>query len=460
MKRLGLLIALVLAYSLGVAQATYRVKPGDTLEKIAKRYQCKVDALAKKNGIKDPSKLQIGQVLRLPTDPSSYVNGRVPASVKPQSSPARAAVTQTSNTQKVATISKTNVNVREKPSATSRVLTKVDKGRTATVLRSEGEWVKLQFPGGTIGFVHKDMVTISGGAASQPQATQAASSHVSKIATIAKPNVNVREKPSATSRVVARVDKGRTATILRTEGDWVKLQFPGGTTGFVHKDLLTISTNSGQAASQPAVAAVAEPSSNSKTVTITADGVNLRAGPSTRQAVVAELKKGVEAKLIGRHGDWLKVEFDGGAKGFVHASLTSLAKPGMATPSADRYADVVAEAKRYLGVRYIYGGETTRGFDCSGFVYYVYKKVEGVTLPRVSSAQASVGVKVDKSELQPGDLVFFRTGRSTRINHAGIYIGNGQFIHASSGGGQVRIDSLSDGYYSKRFVTARRVVKK
>ncbi|GIV02781.1 MAG: hypothetical protein KatS3mg015_1611 [Fimbriimonadales bacterium] len=71
-----------------------------------------------------------------------------------------------------------------------------------------------------------------------------------------------------------------------------------------------------------------------------------------------------------------------------------------------------------------------------------------------------MGVKVDKSELQPGDLVFFRTGRSTRINHAGIYIGNGQFIHASSGGGQVRIDSLSDGYYSKRFVTARRVVKK
>jgi cell wall-associated NlpC family hydrolase len=457
--RTGLLIALALAFTFGAAQATYQVKSGDTLEKIAKRYHCKADALARKNGIKDPSKLQIGQVLRLPTDPASYVNGKVPASVSASRASSSRAVAQPTSSSKIATISKSNVNVREKANTASRVVTRVDKGRTAKVLRVEGDWIKVQFSGGTTGFVRRDMVTISSGAKAVPAVQPTGRS--GRTATIAKTDVNVREKPSPSSRVITKVDKGRTATILRTEGDWVKLQFPGGTTGFVHRSMLNLSAGDAGKPSQPKAApTVTEPEPGAKALTITAQDANLRAGPSTRQPVVATLKQGTEAKVIGRQGEWIKVEFDGGMKGFIHASLTSLAEPGMTPPATNGYADLVEEAKRYLGVRYRYGGETSRGFDCSGFVYYLYKNVKGITLPRVSGAQASVGVSVDKSQLQPGDLVFFRTGRSSRINHAGIYIGNGHFIHASSGGGQVKIDSLTDGYYSKRYVTARRVVKK
>jgi hypothetical protein len=81
----------------------------------------------------------------------------------------------------------------------------------------------------------------------------------------------------------------------------------------------------------------------------------------------------------------------------------------------------------------------------------------GVSLPRRSAEQATVGSKVDKSDLKPGDLVFFRTGRSRRINHVGVYVGSGKFVHASSSKREVREDSLSEGYYQSRYATARRV---
>lgn len=109
-----------------------------------------------------------------------------------------------------------------------------------------------------------------------------------------------------------------------------------------------------------------------------------------------------------------------------------------------------------LGTPYQYGGNTTSGFDCSGFVLYVLKKFNVDDLPRTSQSQARVGTSVAKDDLRAGDLVFFNTfGRG--ISHAGIYIGDGQFAHSSSSKG-VRISRLSDSYYQDRYVTARRVV--
>jgi len=117
---------------------------------------------------------------------------------------------------------------------------------------------------------------------------------------------------------------------------------------------------------------------------------------------------------------------------------------------------VVGTALAYQGVRYSYGGFSSRGFDCSGFVKYVYQR-HGLNLPHNAAAQYGYGKPVSKSELKPGDLVFFRTGRSRGINHVGIYIGNGKFIHASSARGRVRIDCLNEGYYKSHFVGAKRL---
>jgi len=96
--------------------------------------------------------------------------------------------------------------------------------------------------------------------------------------------------------------------------------------------------------------------------------------------------------------------------------------------------------------------------DCSGFTSQVFGR-EGYHLPRTSSEQATAGIPVRSKDLKPGDLVFFHTYRGRRVTHVGIYVGKGKFIHASSGGGQVQVNSLSDGYYKARLVAARRVAK-
>jgi cell wall-associated NlpC family hydrolase len=117
--------------------------------------------------------------------------------------------------------------------------------------------------------------------------------------------------------------------------------------------------------------------------------------------------------------------------------------------------DVKHAVNEVVGTPYQWGGTTVKGFDCSGFILYIFNQYS-VKLPRTSKAQAQEGTKVTQEDLKPGDLVFYNTnGRD--ISHAGIFIGNGQFAHASSSKG-VRISKLSEDYWEKRYVTARRVV--
>ncbi|GFR34891.1 C40 family peptidase [Thermobrachium celere] len=121
-------------------------------------------------------------------------------------------------------------------------------------------------------------------------------------------------------------------------------------------------------------------------------------------------------------------------------------------------SELINIALSLQGIRYRYGGTTLNGFDCSGFTQYVYRQI-GVNIPRTASEQAQVGLAVSKDSLRPGDLVFFETVRAG-ISHVGIYIGNGQFIHASSGSSyKVKISDLNSSYYEPRYRGAVRIIK-
>lgn len=136
-----------------------------------------------------------------------------------------------------------------------------------------------------------------------------------------------------------------------------------------------------------------------------------------------------------------------GGKSVSRGSVYSARSKGM---------QIVDMAQKFINVPYTWGGSSPGGFDCSGFTYYIFAK-HGLALPRMADGQFEVGKRVAKSDLLPGDLVFFET-YETGPSHVGIYMGNGQFIHASSGAGRVTVTSMSKPYYVERYLGARRLI--
>lgn len=139
----------------------------------------------------------------------------------------------------------------------------------------------------------------------------------------------------------------------------------------------------------------------------------------------------------------------------VNKESKEVKKAPAANPSI--VAKVINSAENKLGSTYVYGDTGKDGYDCSGLVYSIYNNELGISIPRSSVSQSTFGKQVSKSDLQEGDLVFFNTV-GNGVSHVGIYVGDGKFIHASSGQGKVMTSSLDEGYYQERYVNATRVL--
>ena len=248
-------------------------------------------------------------------------------------------------------------------------------------------------------------------------------------------SLRLRAEPSTSASVVTTLDKSVAVAILDDSVDgWYKIAY-NGSTGYVSADYLNVDqdnvfTTYGR---------------------VNSDGVNVRSAASTDSSVLATIEEDAIVTVNGLVDGWYDVTCEYGTEGYIRSDFLDL------TESSSSNSDIAATAKQYLGTGYVYGGASPRGFDCSGFTMYVYSQ-HGHSLPHSATSQwqSGLGPRVYSiSELQPGDLVFFNDpsrNAGKACSHAGIYTGDGQFIHSSSRSGGVIVSSLTSGYYNTYFV--------
>lgn len=299
------------------------------------------------------------------------------------------------------------------------------------------------------------ILTVSAGAASLGTATVNASA------------LRLRASADTGSAVLSMAYKGDTVEVLENAGSgWYKVSLKG-VTGYMSGEYLKLNGTAGAAQNtviaEQAVPTAASPVQDSVKVNLGAGEVlNLRSGPSTQDAKVGSVPGGTVLSVEESVNGWYKVTYNG-KTGYVSASYVVSATQAAAAPAVSYDSSfgssVVALAKQYIGCPYSYGASGPRAFDCSGFTSFIYRQM-GVSIPRGASGQYKAGTPVSRDNLQPGDLVFIADPAYTAgypVSHVGIYVGNGQFIHASSYRYEgITISSLFTGHYGSYYAGARR----
>lgn len=248
--------------------------------------------------------------------------------------------------------------------------------------------------------------------------------------------LNLRSSTSTDSTVLATLANGTQVDVISTTADgcWHEVSY-NGVTGYLSGDYLKVEEEKvyGQVVVGP---------------------LNIRTGPGTQYASAGTLSTGAIVEIVdtvGGVGGWYETE-----DGYVSSDYVTIVDASVVSASANGSA-IAQYALQFVGYPYVYGGSSPSGFDCSGFVRYVCSQ-KGYSVNRTASAQMDNGTPVSYSQLQPGDLVFFNNGNSSkRATHVGIYIGNGQFVHASTSTTGVIISDMNSAYYTAGFVGARRL---
>ena len=290
-------------------------------------------------------------------------------------------------------------------------------------------------------------------------------------------NLRLRSDSTINSKILDTAPKSDCVVVLSRNGDWYKVNY-NLQEGWMHEDYLDV---------------LQRENAELGYGKITGNGVNVRAGAGTSHRSVAVASKGSKCYILGVNDGWYKVIYQSSI-GYIRSDFVELTeipyenkdssnspkfyRGGKSTgvaPSAAALngnattgssskpsvtgvsgSQILAEAKKYLGTRYVYGGASPSGFDCSGYVYYVLKQF-GYSPYRTPADQYNMGSPVSKANLQPGDIVFFAGTYASGISHVGIYAGNGQFIHAPNSRSTVSYSDLTTGYWANHYYGARRM---
>ncbi len=264
--------------------------------------------------------------------------------------------------------------------------------------------------------------------------------------TVSAAALNVRVAPDTTGSVAATITGGSTVVILDIINDsWYHIS-SGDTKGYV---------------AAMYISDVAPVKSFTAAGDLTGDNVLLRSEPSTSGAALGTYPSGTAMSIIGINNGWYQVQHNG-ITGYIRSDYMALS-----SGSAPSYSEATSKgqeiadyARQFVGYKYIYGSSSPAlgGFDCSGLTYNAYRQF-GYSISRTASQQyRNDGVPVAKSDLQPGDLVFFSSNGGRSVTHVGLYYGNGQFVNASTERTGVIMSSLDSDWYARTWYGAKRII--
>lgn len=409
-----------------------------------------------------------------------------------------------------ATVTADTLNLRSEASTDSSIVKLLNQGEELDVISDEGDWLRVSSDG-TEGYVSKDYVQVNEETQTTTPETPTETptqtpttenpSETGTGTTVVTSKVNqdtqIRILPLINSNVLENISSGATVTIITSTNKWTFVE-TDTISGWILNSALeenTTSTSDNQTTENTDNGNTDDTNSSENNDTtnqssdtmydtavtkyINGSSVYIRNEPSTDASIVISLIRNTDVTVTGENGDWYKVKY-GDFEGYIFKELlsdeqteqtnrhmplaetTNLQENVEQTSNSNESSlgqEIVEYAKQYLGYPYVYGGAGSSSFDCSGFTMYVYKNF-GYSLSHSARAQSKMGTYVEKENLQPGDLVFFLDYETMDdIGHCGIYIGDGNFIHASSGTGYcVKISTLLSGSYDRRYATARRLI--
>ncbi len=320
----------------------------------------------------------------------------------------------------------TALNLRSGAGTSHSVITVAEKDKPVIVHSDAGEnWYRVTYRGEQ-GYMYGQYLA-------QRSAMDADFGH----GRITGSEVRFRTGPSTDTGIISHFAKGETVNVSGVDGAWYKTRV-GGDTGYVHSDYVDFSAE--QVSAQIGK--------------VIGSHVRFRAGAGTHTQILGEFAYGTQVAVLHREGDWYRIRYNG-TVGYIHADYLRI--DDGSTPTVGALA-LIETAKRYLGVPYVYGGSSpSTGFDCSGFVQYVFRQ-HGISLNRTAAQQHQYdGVAVSRANLLPGDLLFFSNSGGS-VDHVGMYIGDNQMIHASSGAKKVIISNITSSYYVTNYVGAKRIL--
>ncbi len=366
------------------------------------------------------------------------------------------------------------VYMREKPTVDSEKITALAMDDKIVQISTDGSWSKIESSDGLQGYVRNDLLRET--APVTPFATTNRNQYITVSVS------NIRATASTDSEVVGQVRQDEKILQIETDGSWSRIRTAAGVEGFVLNEFLTgiaptpvetappptnSTTNPTTNPSDPPAATTPAPTeapSNPFTevsgkVYVKVSAANLRAEPSTSSSIVGTLSYADAVDRIAANDTWTKIKTAGGQIGYLHSSLFQTQEISTADPAppqvSTRGQQAADIARSLVGVPYVYGGASIYGVDCSGLVKYTYGQL-GINLSHGSNSQArGAGYAVSFSNsnyeatLLPGDLLFFnRYGSAPNDNytHVGIYLGNGQMVHAQAPGHLVKVVSLYNHY--------------